>query len=302
MNDENKTAEVPKENTVAPPTTASSILKSSEEEKLLRHLPPEIQDNKTKCVQFMRTLGAHIQGNGRLMGMFQSGLDGRVTILKAATEAANFGLMLGHHAYLIPYKNSVKMVADYKGILDLWRRDPEHQVWAPELVFEADEFEMNKGIVNGTVQNTLFHRRPLVADDQRGNLIGGYIRWSHRGQPDYLFIHVSEFHKERERAERIAKNNNEPPPWVSHFNQMCLKTLVRRAARYGNTSPQVTRASYKMEYEVEDVTERHGTADHSLGEEEKVVVTFDKPEEKVVEQTQEPAKSVAVDDIVGDNL
>lgn len=222
--------------------SVSSVLVHTDEDKLAMFLPPEMQDSQTKKIQFLRALGAHIMGNPSLRQKLQSGGANKVSLLQAAGEAATFGFLLGHHAHLIPYSSDVTMVPDYKGVLDLWRRDPDYFVWIPEMVRAKDGFSMTKGIRDGRAADTLEHGIPPSSD--RGDIVGGYIRWSHRGVADYLYMTRDEFDSIKKIADDRSRGKSKV--WADHYEAMCIKTLIKRAAKYGNTSPQVAAAADRL--------------------------------------------------------
>ncbi len=230
-------------------------LSEHDTDKLVRHMPLQVRRNPEMADQFLRSLDASIRGNTNLMELTKSAA-GMGEIMRAASKAAQQGLPLGSHAYLVPYGDNVEMITEYRGMLDIWRRDPDYTVTAPELVYSNDEYYAEKG-VDG---DKLVNRQKFVAkiSGDRGEFLGGFMRWTFRDKADYKWV-PAEYINAIKKQVLARKKSNKPTPWEKHFNEMALKTVVKYCARYGNTNPNmvaVIQQDDRAEMRIYDIDEQ----------------------------------------------
>ena len=131
----------------------------------------------------------------------------------------------GRDAHLIPYGNECTFIADYKGLVRLCRRDPSVKDVQVFTVRENDDFTWSpEGIT---------HTFSLKKD--RGDVVACYtkISWENGsvsyGEP-----------MTREEAEAIRNRSKagKSGPWVTDFNEMWKKTVVRRDSKMWPLSPE----------------------------------------------------------------
>lgn len=148
------------------------------------------------------------------------------SFLGALMTAAQLGLEpntpLGH-AYLIPFRNTEKRTTEctfilgYKGIIDLARRNGV--AVNARTVYEGDEFECDYGLAETIVHKpTLGDRGPVIA-------YYGVARWDGGHMVDMATPVDIEARKARSKA--ASKG-----PWVSDYDAMARKTVVRMMAPY----------------------------------------------------------------------
>lgn len=196
------------------------------------------------------------------------------SFLGAMMQAAQLGLepnttTLGQ-AYLIPYKNhgvdEAQFQIGYKGLIDLAYRSGEVATVAAEIVYEKDEFHYELGL------NADLKHIPALGD--RGNAIYCYALFKLKNG-GYGF-QVDSIDNIRKFAQRYSKSYSSGP-WQTNFEEMCKKTLLKRALKYAPVSSEFVKAvsadeTIKTEispdmYEVQDVTVYEDeTVDTSTGE------------------------------------
>jgi phage RecT family recombinase len=150
----------------------------------------------------------------------------RASFLAALMHAAHLRLEVGGalgHFYLVPFKNTrlgireVVPILGYRGIIVLARRSRELSSIAARAVYSNDFFEWEYGL-----EDKLVHRPKL--DGERGNIVAfyGVARFTNGGvQP--LVMSRAEVDKFRKRAKA-----SESGPWVTDYEAMGCKTVVRR--------------------------------------------------------------------------
>lgn len=146
------------------------------------------------------------------------------SLLAALMRVAEFGLEPdGRLVHLIPYKDQVNVIIDWKGLVEIARRNGIES--NATLVYEEDDFELlpDDGSGKCFLRHTVNPRKP------RTKILGAYSR-SRRldgtGQIDYEFMTLSEIEAVRKRS--AAANDG---PWVTDFGEMARKTVLRRHSK-----------------------------------------------------------------------
>ena len=144
-------------------------------------------------------------------------------------QASQLGLEIGvmGQAYLVPYQNrkagtvEAQLIPGYKGLISLARRSGEVTSIETHIVYEMDEFELQLGI-----ETKVRHIPNLDGDRGRARLVYGVARFKDGGH-HFEWMSLSEVEKIRARSK--AANSG---PWVTDYEQMVRKTLIRRMANY----------------------------------------------------------------------
>lgn len=144
-----------------------------------------------------------------------------MTLLGAIMMSAQTGLEPGPlgHCYLVPYKRDCTWILGYKGILELARRSGRIQSIIARAVYSNDEFSFEYGL------DEQLHHRPAM-EGERGDLVAVYgIAKYLDGGHTMLVMSRADIDKRRERS--AAKTSG---PWVTDYEPMALKTVVRAMA------------------------------------------------------------------------
>jgi len=145
------------------------------------------------------------------------------SLLAAIMTCAQLGLEpntpLGH-AYLIPFGGKVQLILGYRGLVELARRSGQLEYIVAREVCEGDEFHFEYGL-----QEKLIHKPSLKG----------------RGKP-YAYYGVAKFKDggyvtqvmSIEEIERHRRRSKTPDagPWVTDYDEMAKKTVIRAMARY----------------------------------------------------------------------
>lgn len=181
------------------------------------------------------------------------------TVLGAMMTAASLGLepnTIQGHAYLIPYKTrgggyECQFQLGYKGLVALARRSPDLVSLQAEAIHQGDEFDHCIGS-----ETFLRFRKAL---ENRGEFIGAFC-----------YIEFKTEHGEgrlagvmpREEIEKIrscsqtynsllaqakdkewARKKLADTPWVKWFDEMAVKSVIKRTCKQLDLSPQLAAAS-----------------------------------------------------------
>lgn len=135
-------------------------------------------------------------------------------------QAAALGLELGGpagQAYLIPFKRSASLVVGYKGYITLAHRAGCKR-FTPRIVRDHDSFAIEYG-----ARQNLHH----VPSPEGGAAIGYYaVVETGNGGIDFEYLTFAEAQAHKARY-ALSKSG----PWSTNFDEMALKTAIRKLAK-----------------------------------------------------------------------
>lgn len=156
------------------------------------------------------------------------------SVMLSIMTAAELGLEPGGPlggAYLVPYGNTCQLIPGYRGMIDLARRSGQIKSIEAHAVYEADEFVVEFGL-----EPKLIHRPTLKTE--RGevtafyavaHLVGGGVQYDYMTRADVDAI------RKRSRSGNAG-------PWVTDYNEMGKKTVIRRLFKTLPVSVELSRA------------------------------------------------------------
>lgn len=165
-------------------------------------------------------------------------MNDKASLLAAMSNVAACGLSLNpaeKTAYLIPRKGKICFDPSYMGLIRLATNTGSIEWVQAYCVHEADNF-----MLRGADEQPLFETDPFQPD--RGPFRGAFcVAKTKKG--DYLTTAMSadEIHKVRDASESVKKHGPDNPkagPWVTHFDEMAKKTVIRRAFKTWPLSDQ----------------------------------------------------------------
>ncbi|EIJ79162.1 recombination and repair protein RecT [Bacillus methanolicus PB1] len=204
------------------------------------------------------------------------------SLLGAVMQAAQLGLEPGliGHCYLVPFKNGktgqtdVQFIIGYKGMIDLARRSGQIENIYAHAVYSKDEFDYELGL-----EPKLKHKPYMEGD--RGEFVGAYaVAHFKDGGYQFEFMPKSEIDKRRKRSK--AANNG---PWVSDYEEMAKKTVIRHMWKYLPISVEIQQQAMQDEVVRKDVTAEPEYIDMEVSAIEDI------PTEDVAEQTDEASSN-----------
>jgi recombination protein RecT len=149
------------------------------------------------------------------------------------------------HAYLLPFekrakgqdgqwyteRTDVQVIIGYKGLIDLARRSGQIVSISARTRCRNDEWRM----VLGTADE--IHHIPAEGD--RGDIVGFYaVAKLKDGGVQFEYMSEADVNKVKAQS-KAAKSG----PWVSHFEEMAKKTVVRRLCKMLPMSIELARAT-----------------------------------------------------------
>ena len=151
------------------------------------------------------------------------------SLLACVMTCAQLGLepdqFLGQ-AYLVPFRDTKKnvtictLIPGYRGYIALARRSGEMQTVSAQVVYSQDDFKLQYGI-NDTLEHT-----PAM-NGERGEAIGAYCVFKYKdGGYSFDFLPKSEIEKVRKRSKSGTEG-----PWVTDWDEMAKKTVIKRHAK-----------------------------------------------------------------------
>lgn len=136
----------------------------------------------------------------------------------------------GRRCHLIPFENrklgivECQLIIDYKGLIELAKRSGDVSTWQAFSVCERDVFSWKNGVVEHAI-NWL---------EDRGKVLAYYSQVTGKdGIRDYEVMTRAEVDAIRARS-RAANSG----PWVSDYDEMGKKTVMRRHSKRLILSPE----------------------------------------------------------------
>ena len=142
-------------------------------------------------------------------------------------------------AYILPYKNGktkrmeATFILGYKGMIDLARRSGEIESIASRAVYQGDEFEYEFGL------DEKCRHIPRATERNPQNLTHVYVVAKFKDGGYYLDVMT----KAEVDAIRKRSKAGDSGPWVTDYEAMAKKTVVRRAFPYLPVSIEAQTAS-----------------------------------------------------------
>lgn len=202
---------------------------------LLQRMAPQLQialPSHLKAERMIRVATTAVQINPKLQECSAR------SIIACVVEASQLGLepcgALGH-AYLVPYTlkgvPTCQLMIGYKGLVDLVRRSGNLQTISAQAVHESDDFHYRLGL-HPTIEHVPSGKPSpgkLTHVYAVANLMNGGVQFD--------VMSVAEVEQIRKRS-RSANNG----PWVTDYEAMAKKTVIRRLAKLLPVSVEVQRA------------------------------------------------------------
>lgn len=146
------------------------------------------------------------------------------SLFLAIMQAAELGLEPGGalgHAYLVPYKDQCQLIPGYRGLIELARRSGEIESIEAHVVHERDKFTLRFGL-----NAALDHEPHLEGDPGEMRFVYAVAKLK-GGATQFEVMTKDQVDKIKSRSR--ASNNG---PWVTDYEEMARKTVVRRLIKY----------------------------------------------------------------------
>lgn len=163
------------------------------------------------------------------------------SFIGAVVQCSQLGLEPGSalgHAYLLPFGNgrsksgqsNVQLIIGYRGMIDLARRSGQIVSLSARVVRADDEFSFEYGL-----DENLIHR-PGDNEDAAITHVYAVARLKDGGTQ---FEVMTAKQVEKVKAQSKASSNG---PWVTHWEEMAKKTVIRRLFKYLPVSIEMQKA------------------------------------------------------------
>lgn len=220
-----------------PKTIAALLLDPSVKQQMALALPKHVTADRLARIAL-----TEVRKNPKLMQCDQTSFLG--ALMQCAALGLEPGGALGH-CYLLPFnkrekvggqwktvRTDVQFILGYRGMIDLARRSGQIVSLEARAVYAKDKFEVELGLDSNIVHKPAWEeadRGPLTFVYAVAKLVGGGVQ----------FDVMSRAEIEKVRARSKSKDDG---PWVTDFDQMSVKTVVRRLFKYLPVSIEIQRA------------------------------------------------------------
>jgi len=166
-----------------------------------------------------RVFMTEVRKTPKLMQCSQQSL--AAALMQSAELGLEFGSAIGH-IYMIPFKNEATTIIGYRGLLELMRRSGEVKSLSVHVVYEADKFDYELGLVE-----RLSHKPSTKPVNERGQITHSYFvaHFNNGGH------HIEIMDKSEIDAIRNSSMGKNHTPWTQHYAEMAKKSVIRRAAK-----------------------------------------------------------------------
>lgn len=153
------------------------------------------------------------------------------TVLGSLFLAAQIGLEVGGpqgHASIVPFKGQAQLIIEYRGYIELFYRSGARKVEC-FVVRQGDEFKQWSSAKSGKD----YHFVPL--DDDTSRPLTGVVAQVMTAQGDVIFEYMSKAQVDRRKTGTAV--------WRNWYDEMALKTVIRRLAKTVRLSPDLAQAA-----------------------------------------------------------
>jgi recombination protein RecT len=156
------------------------------------------------------------------------------SILLAVMQSAELGLEIGGllgEAYFVPFKGTIQLIVGYRGLLKLARNSGQLKTVEVRIVNANDYLEIEYGL-----NPKLVHKPCLTGDP--GEMVHVYAIAHYKDE-----AYQSEFMTRAQiDAIRTRSKAGTDGPWVTDFDEMAKKTVLRRLLKTAPLSPELANA------------------------------------------------------------
>ena len=170
------------------------------------------------------------------------------SVFAAVIQAAQLGIepgLLGE-AHLIPYKDKCQLIPGWQGLIKLAKQTGMVTDIYAMAVREKDTFSCTFGL------NRTLEHKPLTAKGgfpasikERGEIIGVYaVAVFKDGTRTFIVMGDDEVKRIRDGSSgyQMAVKYKKDSPWTTHYEEMALKTAIRRLCKTLPKSPEMAQA------------------------------------------------------------
>lgn len=162
----------------------------------------------------------------------------------AVIQASQLGLEAGSplgEAYLVPYKDQCTLIVGYRGLIALARRSGEIEAIEAHVVHAKDTLKLAYGLDAELVHTPWMPTPPENLDELAGEALAEWEKNAHPGPMTAVYAvarlkggvrQVEVMTRAEVDAIRRRSRASGSGPWVTDYEEMAKKTVVRRIAKY----------------------------------------------------------------------
>lgn len=145
------------------------------------------------------------------------------SLFQCVMDAASMGFKLdGRMCHAVPYGKTAQCIPDWKGLVNLAIHTKVIKRATADVVVATDHFRFGREAGGEIFEHWYDHTK-----SRTGDIVGAYCRIIFPDNSYHVeWMHVDEINAIRGRS-RAAKSG----PWVTDFNEMAKKTVVKRALK-----------------------------------------------------------------------
>lgn len=203
--------------------TIEAMLRDDRVRRALAEALPQGLDT----TRFARIAATSLRRNARLRQCSPG------SFLSALLQAAQLGLEIDSglgHAYLVPYKAECTLILGYRGLVDLARRSGQVSTVQAHVVRQGDDFYYSFGL------EPRLHHEPTSPIESKVTHAYAVVKLRD-GNTQFDVMARDQIDAIRRRSRAGTEG-----PWVTDFDEMAKKTVLRRLAKLLPMSAEAHRA------------------------------------------------------------
>lgn len=207
--------------------------------------------------------------------------NGKLSLISCFQTCAELGIEPdGRRAHLIPYKDNVTLIIDYKGLAELVMRSGLVSKIHADKICQNDQFEYNKGDIT---------KHSIDFSKSRGKAYAYYAEVTFKDGMTKSEVMQKEDIDDIRRRSKSANAG----PWVTDYDEMAKKTVFRRLSKWLPLTPEVRTAIEKddEQFDNTDTSINVGTSRFEQSDDNVIDATVTTPQTKSFDEVMAEANS-----------
>jgi len=157
------------------------------------------------------------------------------TVLRAVIQCCQYGLEPDtplQQCHILPYKKQAKLIVGYRGLIALAYNTGLIAGITAIPVYTNEDFEYRM-----TAQGAVLNHTPMIEGD-KGDFRAVYCMVKLVDPQADVIIQVMSLDQVNHIMMKSPSRNSDNSPWKQDFDQMAIKTVIKRALKYMPLSPE----------------------------------------------------------------
>jgi len=159
-----------------------------------------------------------------------------VDLLECISNGMSLGLRVDGftgEGYIVKFKAKPQFLPGYKGLIKLAYNSGKVKSIQAKVIYENDFYEIEEGI------EEKFIHKPLLIGDRGKPIIYYAILKKENCDPVIEWLNIIDIENHAKKYSKAG--NSKFSPWVTAFDEMAKKTVIRKILKYCDLSPEINK-------------------------------------------------------------